>query len=195
MLGAEHDSEKTGKTAKTRVRAKPDGLTPLALQAKRPLIAPSRPSSSRLGPLSSLLGAGKWGAGGRTTVRPALAPHLSCKRCVFAAIFSGHCLCRAGFGRPRCMCRGMRRQNRLFYAKRRRSPPPPRHPPLRRRPRIRALRPLFFPSLRPPPEPFLSRRSYSEGIAFSKIHNAVSVARLWIVGKACCHFASEFVGD
>ena len=42
MLGAEHDSEKTGKTAKTRVRAKPDGLTPVALRAKRPLIAPSR---------------------------------------------------------------------------------------------------------------------------------------------------------
>ena len=35
-------------TAKTRVRAKPDGLTPVALRAKRPLIAPSRPSSSRL---------------------------------------------------------------------------------------------------------------------------------------------------
>ena len=72
-------------TAKTLVRAKNDGLTPVALRAKRPLIAPSRPSVSRLGPLSSLLGAGKWGAGGRTTVRPALAPQLSCKRCVFAA--------------------------------------------------------------------------------------------------------------
>ena len=35
-------------TAKTRVRAKPDGLTPVALRAKRPLIAPSRPSSSCL---------------------------------------------------------------------------------------------------------------------------------------------------
>ena len=34
--------------ARTRVRAKPDGLTPVALRAKRPLIAPSRPSSSRL---------------------------------------------------------------------------------------------------------------------------------------------------
>ena len=76
--------------AKTLVRAKNDGLTPVALRAKRPLIAPSRPSVSRLGPLSSLLGAGKWGAGGRTTVRPALAPQLSCKRCVFAAIFPGH---------------------------------------------------------------------------------------------------------
>ena len=32
--------------AKTPVRAKPDGLTPVALRAKRPLIAPSRPSSS-----------------------------------------------------------------------------------------------------------------------------------------------------
>ena len=64
-------------TAKTLVRAKNDGLTPVALRAKRPLIAPSRPSVSRLGPLSSLLGAGKWGAGGRTTVRPALAPQLS----------------------------------------------------------------------------------------------------------------------
>ena len=30
------------------MRAKPDGLTPVALRAKRPLIAPSRPSSSRL---------------------------------------------------------------------------------------------------------------------------------------------------
>ena len=77
-------------TAKTLVRAKNDGLTPVALRAKRPLIAPSRPSVSRLGPLSSLLGAGKWGAGGRTTVRPVLAPRLSCKRCVFAAIFPGH---------------------------------------------------------------------------------------------------------
>ena len=35
-------------TAKTLVRAKNDGLTPVALRAKRPLIAPSRPSSSRL---------------------------------------------------------------------------------------------------------------------------------------------------
>ena len=77
-------------TAKTLVRAKNDGLTPVALRAKRPLIAPSRPSVSRLGPLSSLLGAGKWGAGGRTIVRPVLAPRLSCKRCVFAAIFPGH---------------------------------------------------------------------------------------------------------
>ena len=34
--------------AKTPVRAKPDGLTPVALRTKRPLIAPSRPSSSRL---------------------------------------------------------------------------------------------------------------------------------------------------
>ena len=75
-------------SAKTRLRAKPDGLTPVALRAKRPLTAPSRPSSSRLGPLSSVLGAGKWGAGGRTTVRPALAPHLSCKSCVFAVHFS-----------------------------------------------------------------------------------------------------------
>ena len=93
--------------AKTPVRAKNDGLTPVALRAKRPLIAPSRPSPSRLGerrrgvgrspfPKTKLpnlqasklphllLGAGKWGAGGRTTVRPALAPQLSCKRCVFA---------------------------------------------------------------------------------------------------------------
>ena len=42
--------------AKTPVRAKPDGLTPVALRAKRPLIAPSRPSSSRLGRLSTLCG-------------------------------------------------------------------------------------------------------------------------------------------
>ena len=34
--------------AKTPIRAKPDGLTPVALRAKRPLTAPSRPSSSRL---------------------------------------------------------------------------------------------------------------------------------------------------
>ena len=34
--------------AKTPVRAKPDGLTPVALRVNRPLIAPSRPSSSRL---------------------------------------------------------------------------------------------------------------------------------------------------
>ena len=34
--------------ARTPVRAKPDGLTPVALRAKRPLIAPSRPSASRL---------------------------------------------------------------------------------------------------------------------------------------------------
>ena len=30
------------------MRAKPDGLTSVALRVKRPLIAPSRPSSSRL---------------------------------------------------------------------------------------------------------------------------------------------------
>ena len=36
------------KTAKTPVRAKPDGLTPVALRAERPLIASARPSSSRL---------------------------------------------------------------------------------------------------------------------------------------------------
>ena len=34
--------------AKTPARAKPDGLTPVALRAKRPLIASSRPSASRL---------------------------------------------------------------------------------------------------------------------------------------------------
>ena len=90
--------------ARTPVRAKPDGLTPVALRAKRPLIAPSRSSSSRLKERrrgvgqspspktkppsfqtsSFPFGAGKWGAGGRTTVRPALAPHLSCKSRVFA---------------------------------------------------------------------------------------------------------------
>ena len=35
--------------AKTPVCAKNDGLTPVALRSKRPLIAPSRPSPSRLG--------------------------------------------------------------------------------------------------------------------------------------------------
>ena len=35
-------------SARTPVCAKPDGLTPVALRAKRPLIAPSRPSASRL---------------------------------------------------------------------------------------------------------------------------------------------------
>ena len=35
-------------SAKTPVRAKPDGPTPVALRANRPLIAPFRPSSSRL---------------------------------------------------------------------------------------------------------------------------------------------------
>ena len=47
-------SEEIGKPpfpAKTPVRVKPDGLTPVALRARRPLIAPSRPSSSRLGRL------------------------------------------------------------------------------------------------------------------------------------------------
>ena len=35
-------------SARTSMRAKPDGLTSVALRVKRPLIAPSRPSSSRL---------------------------------------------------------------------------------------------------------------------------------------------------
>ena len=42
------ESDKRHFPAKTPVRAKPDRLTPVALRAKRPLIAPSRPSSSRL---------------------------------------------------------------------------------------------------------------------------------------------------
>ena len=42
------ESDKHHFPAKTPVRAKPDRLTPVALRAKRPLIAPSRPSSSRL---------------------------------------------------------------------------------------------------------------------------------------------------
>ena len=42
------ESSKPPSPAKTPVCAKPDGLTPVALRAKRPLIAPSRPSSSRL---------------------------------------------------------------------------------------------------------------------------------------------------
>ena len=58
--------------------------------AKRPLIVPPHPSSSRLGRLKKPFCAGKRGVGGRTTVRPALAPHLSCKICVFAvSIFPG----------------------------------------------------------------------------------------------------------
>ena len=42
--------------ARTPVRAKPDGLTPVALRAKRPLIAPSHPSSSRLAVLRNHFG-------------------------------------------------------------------------------------------------------------------------------------------
>ena len=58
--------------------------------AKRPLIAPPTHRLRAWAVLRSPFGAGKWGVGGRTTVRPALAPHLSCKICVFAvSIFPG----------------------------------------------------------------------------------------------------------
>ena len=49
--------------AKTPIRAKPDGLTPVVLRAKRPLIAPSRPSSSRLGRLKKSFWRRKVGRG------------------------------------------------------------------------------------------------------------------------------------
>ena len=53
--------------------------------------APPRKPNFQASKLPNFLisfGAGKWGAGGRTIVRPALAPHLSCKICVFADSFS-----------------------------------------------------------------------------------------------------------
>ena len=78
-------------SAKTPVRAKPDGLTPVALRAKRPLIAPSRPSPSRLVRLSSVLAqeSGAW-EGARMCARRQ-RPILSCKSCVFAvSIFPEH---------------------------------------------------------------------------------------------------------
>ena len=62
-------------------------LTPVALRARCPLIAPSHPSSSRLDRPLSVFSTGKWGTEGRTDVRPALVPHLSCKTCVFAVYF------------------------------------------------------------------------------------------------------------
>ena len=58
--------------ARTPVRAKPDGLTPVALRANRPLIAPSRPSSSRLRKRS-------WGVG-RGPTNKAKLPSLQASK-------------------------------------------------------------------------------------------------------------------
>ena len=76
------------------MRAKPDGLTPVALRAKRPLITPSRPSSSRLGCLKKSFWRRKVGRGRAHDRAPGVSAPLSCKICVFAvSIFPGqYCL-------------------------------------------------------------------------------------------------------
>ena len=70
------------------MRAKPDGLTPVALRAKRPLIAPSRPSSSRLGCLKKSFWRRKVGRGRAHDRAPGVSAPLSCKICVFAVSIS-----------------------------------------------------------------------------------------------------------
>ena len=64
-------------SARTPGYVKPDGLTPVALWAKRPLIAPSRPSSSRLGRFEKSLWRRKVGRGSTTCERGwGSAPHI-----------------------------------------------------------------------------------------------------------------------
>ena len=102
------------------MRAKPDGLTLVALRAKRPLIAPSRPSSSRLSHLKKSLWRRKVGRGRA----PDRAPGVSAPPFLQDLRLCGLHFPRTGLGQRaprRCPLKGLSRTLKGFS----KAPPDP----------------------------------------------------------------------